>query len=50
MALLIPDGKCLILHYENFSLSSKQMQQAIICDQWRHLQLIQPRGMLSKGS
>ena len=42
MALLIPDEKCLVLHHENFSLSSKQMLQAIIRDLWRHLQLIQP--------
>ena len=42
MALLILDEKSLGLHRENFSLSSLQMQQAIIWDQWRHLQLIQP--------
>ena len=42
MALLIPDGKCLMLHHQNFSLSSNQTLQAISRDQWRHLQLIQP--------
>ena len=42
MALLIPDEKFLVLHHKNLSLNSKQMQQAIILDQWRHLQLMQP--------
>jgi len=42
MALLILDEKCLVLHLENFSLSCKQTQHAIIQDKWHHLQLIQP--------
>ena len=40
MALLILDEKCLVMHHENFSLSSTQTQQVIIRDQWQYLQLI----------
>ena len=42
MALLITNEKCLLMHHKNFSLSSKQTQQAIIRDQWRHLILFPP--------
>ena len=48
MALLIPDEKCCMLHHETFSLSSKQTQQALIRNQWCHLQLIQPHCLLGK--
>jgi len=46
MALLILDEKCLAWQHDNFSLSSKKTQQAIIRDQRRYLQLIQPRYLM----
>ena len=41
MAVLMPDKKCLILLIK-FFFGLSTTQQAIIRDQWRHLELMEP--------